>query len=155
MAVPNAETVDPNQKSLLNINMSNITKLTSTNYFMWSTQVHALFDGYELADYLDGSKPPPSTTVVVNLESQIWSLHSGNGKTNWYSMVSLEQSLKSFSQLSLSTKHQPTSGNPLQTPTLNPLAIMSSNSSCNWTCGPRTPKRLIHICKAPLHDLIS
>lgn len=61
-----AETVDLNPQTLLNVNMSNITKLTSSNYMMWSLQVHALLDGYELAGHLDGTKPPPPPTVTVD-----------------------------------------------------------------------------------------
>lgn len=51
--------------TLLNVNMTNVTKLTSTNFIMWSRQVHALFDGYVLAGYLDGSVviPPPTLTI--------------------------------------------------------------------------------------------
>ena len=49
--------------TLLNINMSNITKLTPTNYLMWSRQVHALLDGYDLAGYIDGSITAPSETI--------------------------------------------------------------------------------------------
>ena len=43
--------------------MSNITKLTPTNYLMWSRQVHALLDGYDLAGYIDGSITAPSETI--------------------------------------------------------------------------------------------
>lgn len=32
-------------KALLNVNMVNITKLTSTNFMTWSLQIHALLDG--------------------------------------------------------------------------------------------------------------
>lgn len=53
-------------QSVLNVNMVNVTKLTSTNYLMWSLQVHAHLDGYELAGYLDGSLPSPAATVQVN-----------------------------------------------------------------------------------------
>lgn len=48
------ETVTINNQTVLNVNMFNVAKLTNTNYLMWSHQVHALFDGYELAGYLDG-----------------------------------------------------------------------------------------------------
>ncbi|CAA7041119.1 unnamed protein product [Microthlaspi erraticum] len=46
--------------------MTNVTKLNATNYIMWSRQVHALFDGYELAHFLDGSKPSPDPTITIN-----------------------------------------------------------------------------------------
>lgn len=50
---------------LLNVNMANVTKLTTSNYIMWSRQVHALLDGYDLAGYLDGSIIVPSPTAMV------------------------------------------------------------------------------------------
>ncbi|CAA7018700.1 unnamed protein product [Microthlaspi erraticum] len=53
------------QKSLLNVNMTNVTKLTSTNFLMWSRQVHALLDGYDLAGYVDDSIIIPSPTVTT------------------------------------------------------------------------------------------
>lgn len=64
--------------SLLNVNMSNVTKLTSTNFLMWRRQVHALLDGYDLAGYVDGSIEEPHTTVTVhgvtspNPEYKLW-----------------------------------------------------------------------------------
>ncbi|XP_010415675.1 PREDICTED: uncharacterized protein LOC104701649 [Camelina sativa] len=61
-----AETVNVSQ-SVLHVNMSNITKLTSTNYLTWKVQVHSLLDGYDLAGFLDGSTPaPPQTTTTAN-----------------------------------------------------------------------------------------
>ena len=54
--------------NLLNVNMVNITKLTSTNYMTWSLQVHTLLDGYDLAGYIDGTKPAPAPTTTVNDE---------------------------------------------------------------------------------------
>ncbi|CAA7049102.1 unnamed protein product [Microthlaspi erraticum] len=61
-----AESVPVTQGSVLNINTTNITKLTTSNYLMWSRQIHALFDGYELAHFLDGSKPIPSKVLITN-----------------------------------------------------------------------------------------
>ncbi|BAB10876.1 polyprotein [Arabidopsis thaliana] len=58
--------------------MSNVTKLTSTNFLMWRRQVHALLDGYDLAGYVDGSIEEPHTTVTVhgvtspNPEYKLW-----------------------------------------------------------------------------------
>ncbi|XP_010445427.1 PREDICTED: uncharacterized protein LOC104728095 [Camelina sativa] len=59
-----AETVDT--QSLLNINMMNITKLTSTNYMTWSLQVHSLLDGYDLAGYVDGTSVPPDSMLTTS-----------------------------------------------------------------------------------------
>ncbi|XP_010513467.1 PREDICTED: uncharacterized protein LOC104789470 [Camelina sativa] len=60
-----AETIDVSQ-SVLHVNMSNITKLTSTNYLTWKVQVHSLLDGYDLAGFLDGSKPAPAQSTTTN-----------------------------------------------------------------------------------------
>ena len=75
----NGETVNvSNPNTIINVNMTNVTKLTSTNYIMWSRQVHVLFDGYNLAGYLDGSvlTPPPTLsnegTSETNPEFLIW-----------------------------------------------------------------------------------
>lgn len=65
-------------KSLMNVNMTNVTKLTSSNFLMWSRQVHALLDGYSLAGYIDGSVivPPPTITndegVADNPDYTLW-----------------------------------------------------------------------------------
>ena len=60
-----AEIVNTTQ-SLLNVNMSNVTKLTSVNYMTWSLQIHSLLDGYDLAGYVDGSLLPPDQTITIN-----------------------------------------------------------------------------------------
>lgn len=58
--------------------MSNVLKLSATNYLMWSLQVQALVDGYGLVGHLDGSMEIPSPTVTIdgettpNLEYTIW-----------------------------------------------------------------------------------
>lgn len=62
----NAKIVDLSNQSVLNVNMSNVMKLTWTNYLLWSLQVHPLLDGYELAGYLDGSTSPPTSTLTIN-----------------------------------------------------------------------------------------
>ncbi|XP_010518597.1 PREDICTED: uncharacterized protein LOC104793871 [Camelina sativa] len=51
--------------SLVNVNMSNVMKLTSTNFLMWKRQVHALCNGYDLAGYLDGSTTAPDATLTT------------------------------------------------------------------------------------------
>lgn len=65
MAEHNAETVILTPTNLININMSNVTKLTAGNYLMWSLQVHALLDGYALAKYLDGAATIPDPEITV------------------------------------------------------------------------------------------
>lgn len=67
-----------NSQKILSINMTNVTKLTASNFLMWSRQVQALLDGYDLSGYLDGSItiPPPTITtdgvVTANPEYQVW-----------------------------------------------------------------------------------
>ncbi|XP_010474124.2 PREDICTED: uncharacterized protein LOC104753590 [Camelina sativa] len=51
--------------TLVNVNMMNVTKLTASNFLMWSRQVHALLDGYDLAGYIDGSLTVPPLTVTA------------------------------------------------------------------------------------------
>lgn len=66
MSTTSAETVETAPHTLLNINMTNVTKLSATNYMMWSLQVHALLEGYDLGDHLDGSVPPPAAIVTID-----------------------------------------------------------------------------------------
>lgn len=66
MAAHTAEIITADKQTLLNVNMSNVTKLTTSNYLMWSLQVHALLDGYNLAGYLDGTTPPPPDTIITD-----------------------------------------------------------------------------------------
>ena len=54
------------EPTLLNVNMNNVTKLTASNFLMWSRQVHALLDGYALSGYLDGSTLEPAATITVD-----------------------------------------------------------------------------------------
>ncbi|XP_019087559.1 PREDICTED: uncharacterized protein LOC109127384 [Camelina sativa] len=58
-----ADTVAVSTTSLVYVNTSNVMKLSSTNFLMWSRQIHALFDGYDLANYLDGTVPVPPETI--------------------------------------------------------------------------------------------
>ena len=55
-----------NNQTLLNINMTNVTKLTQVNYIMWKLQVCALVDGYGLVGHLDGSTMAPTPTITVD-----------------------------------------------------------------------------------------
>ncbi|XP_019099659.1 PREDICTED: uncharacterized protein LOC109132488 [Camelina sativa] len=58
--------------------MSNVTKLTASNYLMWNRQVRALLAGYGLAGYLDGTTVAPNATVrqsatsIPNPEYNLW-----------------------------------------------------------------------------------
>ena len=52
--------------SLVTINTTNITKLTTTNYITWSLQIRNLLKGYDLYSFLDGSHPSPTPTIIIN-----------------------------------------------------------------------------------------
>ncbi|RVW81302.1 Retrovirus-related Pol polyprotein from transposon RE2 [Vitis vinifera] len=52
---------DP-QHPLLTINLSNITKLSSTNYLTWSLQIQSLLEGYDLHHFINGTHTPPPPT---------------------------------------------------------------------------------------------
>lgn len=85
MASPNnsetfTETIktNPNNQTILNINMSNVSKLPATNYLMWNLQVHVLVDVYGLVGHLDRSTVIPSSEITIdsqttaNPEHMIW-----------------------------------------------------------------------------------
>ncbi|XP_019096530.1 PREDICTED: uncharacterized protein LOC104768103 [Camelina sativa] len=79
MSTSSGETIAvTDSPSVLHVNMVNVTKLNHTNFLMWSRQVLALLDGYDLTGYVDGSleTPPPTNTVsgvaTVNPEYKIW-----------------------------------------------------------------------------------
>ncbi|KAL0759898.1 hypothetical protein Bca101_076048 [Brassica carinata] len=59
-------TRDP-ASTLLTVNMSSTTKLTNTNYLMWSKQICALLEGLELHGFLDATTavPPNATNAEV------------------------------------------------------------------------------------------
>lgn len=54
---------DP-QSTLLSVNMSSVTKLTNLNYLMWSRQVRALLEGYELHHFIDETQTTPPSTIT-------------------------------------------------------------------------------------------
>ncbi|XP_010495561.1 PREDICTED: uncharacterized protein LOC104772670 [Camelina sativa] len=51
---------------LFNVNMTNVTKLTDTNFLMWKLQVRSLVAGYGLIGHLDGSMAKPPLMVTTN-----------------------------------------------------------------------------------------
>ncbi|KFK34953.1 hypothetical protein AALP_AA5G215500 [Arabis alpina] len=65
ISTPVTEIIQTNSQTLLNLNMSNVSKLTATNYLMWSIQIRALLDGYDLANYLDESLTIPDATITT------------------------------------------------------------------------------------------
>ena len=55
---------DP-QHPLLTLNLSNITKLSSTNYLTCSLQIQYLLEGYDLYHFIDDTHTPPPPTITV------------------------------------------------------------------------------------------
>lgn len=55
--------VDP-KTPLISVNMSGITKLSSSNYLTWKLQVHAFLEAHELHVFLDDSQTPVATITV-------------------------------------------------------------------------------------------
>ncbi|XP_010519325.1 PREDICTED: uncharacterized protein LOC104798820 [Tarenaya hassleriana] len=73
------DTVTPysTDSPLININVSNVTKLTATNYLTWSIQIRTLLQGYNLDLFLDPAQDPSltvtaGTTVAPNPNFQQW-----------------------------------------------------------------------------------
>ncbi|KAL6329363.1 hypothetical protein AAG906_017671 [Vitis piasezkii] len=54
----------------LTINLSKITKLSSTNYLTWSLQIQSLLEGYDLHHFIDGTHTPPPPTVTITSKCQ-------------------------------------------------------------------------------------
>ena len=55
---------------LLTINLSNITKLSSTNYLTWSLQIQSLIEGYDFHHFIyDTHTPPPPIVTITGVAS--------------------------------------------------------------------------------------
>ena len=70
-------TQDP-QHPLLTINLSNITKLLSTNYLTWSLQIQYLLEGYDLHHFIDGAHtlpPEPHNSKTFSASTTAPSTH--------------------------------------------------------------------------------
>lgn len=63
IAVYNAD--DP-ATPLLTVNMANVTKLSDSNYLMWSRQIKALLEGHELHTFLEMSDNIPLPILTTN-----------------------------------------------------------------------------------------
>lgn len=61
----NTTTITVDSADLLNVNMSNVTKLTASNFLMWSRQIQALLNGHGLSGYLHGTVEVPSQTITT------------------------------------------------------------------------------------------
>lgn len=51
--------------------MANVSKLTATNYLMWSLQIRVSLDGYSLVGHLNGSTLVPDQTLTINKEVSV------------------------------------------------------------------------------------
>ncbi|XP_010456650.1 PREDICTED: uncharacterized protein LOC104738119 [Camelina sativa] len=66
------------ENQIHHVNMANITKLTASNFLMWSRQIRALLAGYGLAGYLDVTTVAPDSTILrevrttSNPEYNLW-----------------------------------------------------------------------------------
>ena len=58
-------TLGPQLQIALTINLSKITKLSSTNYLTRSLQIQSLLEGYDLHHFIDGTHTPPPPTVTI------------------------------------------------------------------------------------------
>lgn len=52
------------KSTLISFNMSNITKLTATNFIMWRLQVRALLEAHELHCFIDDEDKSPPRTIT-------------------------------------------------------------------------------------------
>lgn len=104
------ETLVTCQGYILDVNMSNVTKLNTSNYLMWSCQVHALLEGYDLADFLDSSAPLLEQvltfdgTTTTNPEDTLHMRHSSS-----YSALFSVPSRSTYSRFCLDATPQPKS----------------------------------------------
>lgn len=58
-------------KTLISLNMSNITKLTPTNFITWRLQIRSLLEAHELHCFIaDDDKTPPETISTEAAENQ-------------------------------------------------------------------------------------
>lgn len=60
---------DPNTP-LISLNLSGVTKLTTTNYLTWKLQARALLEGHELHVFLEDGTAPEPTVVTGNTSAQ-------------------------------------------------------------------------------------
>lgn len=145
-----------NNQTVFAINMSNVTKLNSTNYLMWSLQTHALLDGYDLAGYLDGTiaSPPPTLTnddqIVVNPAFSLWKRQD---KLIYSALIgAISPSLQPLvSRAATSFEVWST----LASTYANQAVVTSNNSRHNSKIGRKKTRQLMSISKVSQHALIS
>ncbi|XP_010436593.1 PREDICTED: uncharacterized protein LOC104720377 [Camelina sativa] len=127
-----------NTNTLHTVNMSNVTKLTASNFLMWNREIRALLAGYGLAGYLDGTTPAPASTVTTNGASTV-----NPDYTLWFSLFCL--------------KHPPLlrSGVFSPLPMLAQVGVTLSISVNKSATGRRAPDQLMNTFKGLFLGLIS
>ncbi|XP_010523508.1 PREDICTED: uncharacterized protein LOC104801833 isoform X2 [Tarenaya hassleriana] len=65
------DTVTPysSDSPLINVNVTNMAKLTATNYLTWSIKIRALLQGYDLDGFLDPTQAPAVSIIANNVSS--------------------------------------------------------------------------------------
>lgn len=142
-------------KSLLNVNMTNVTKLTASNFLMWSRQVSALLDGYDLAGYLDGSVIIPPETITTD-----GVLTANPAYTIWKRQDKLVYSALlgaitvSIQPILSTTTTSAQIWEILSATYAKPREDTSNNSGSRSNIGRKVPKPLMSMYKVLLPDLI-
>ena len=61
---------DP-KSTLISLNMSNVTKLTASNFITWRLQISSLLEAHELHCFItDDDQPPPVAIPTTDGQSQ-------------------------------------------------------------------------------------
>ncbi|XP_019057485.1 PREDICTED: uncharacterized protein LOC109116472 [Tarenaya hassleriana] len=69
---------DNTASSLININVTNVSKLSAANYITWSLQVRSLLQGYNLESFLDANSTVSPTITVDNV------INPNPAYTSWF-----------------------------------------------------------------------
>ena len=63
----NAEVINVgNNRSIISVNMINVTKLSSTNYITWTAQIRSLLRGYDLLKFIEPTNTPPPMKITTD-----------------------------------------------------------------------------------------
>lgn len=151
-----SETITLESGNILNVNMSNVTKLSGSNFLMWSRQIHALLNGYGLAQYIDGTiqVPPPTITTdgVVDLNPAFTS-YQRQDQLLYSALLGLSRSPSNRSLLR--RPHRLRYGRNSLPHMRNQAGATSSNFVSRSNNGRRVPSRLMSTYKALRQDLIN
>lgn len=84
-------------QNLFNVNMKIVTKLMTSNFLMWSCQVHGLLDGYDLVvTLMDPSSFKPRQSQSMKSPHQTPRTRYGRDKTCWFTVPFLVLSCQVF-----------------------------------------------------------